>query len=256
MSKSLVEQLRSCARGIGLSLVDQAADRIEELEAKIAAALKREAADYNEIVDEVTKLNVRLAAAPAQEPVGWRDFLVQLSATDGGMVSGNRISRAAKELLASQTVQSEPDEPCDNCGLGHPSSNCIYKPVPADLLPPLNIRSDRDMLSYLMQAFDNEVSVCGRCGESEPTEHMDSAKFLRQFLAAAPTLPETWKVLPSQPGPDAAAIRAAALEEAAKACMDNSGYSTLTKISFADAVRVRNCVNPDPIRALIGGSKP
>ena len=30
--RTLVEELRSCARGIGLSLIDEAADRIEELE--------------------------------------------------------------------------------------------------------------------------------------------------------------------------------------------------------------------------------
>jgi hypothetical protein len=40
-------------------------------------------------------------AAPVAEPVGWRNFLVQLSLADGGMVNGNRLSRAAKDLLAA-----------------------------------------------------------------------------------------------------------------------------------------------------------
>lgn len=34
MGRTLAEELRSCAKGIGLRLLDQAADRIEELEEK------------------------------------------------------------------------------------------------------------------------------------------------------------------------------------------------------------------------------
>jgi len=60
-----------------------------------------------------------------------------------------------------------------------------------DLLPPLGIRNDRDMLNYLMTAFDNEIGTCGSCGRSEPTKHMDSADFLRDYLAAAPSGPDT-----------------------------------------------------------------
>ncbi len=55
-----------------------------------------------------------------------------------------------------------------------------------DLLPPLGIRNDRDMLNYLMQAFDNEMSVCDRCHHSESTATCDSAGFLREYLAATP----------------------------------------------------------------------
>lgn len=62
-----------------------------------------------------------------------------------------------------------------------------------DLLPPLGIRNDRDMLNYLMTAFDNEIGTCGSCGRSEPTKHMDSAGFLRDYLAAAPSGPDTSK---------------------------------------------------------------
>lgn len=58
------------------------------------------------------------------------------------------------------------------------------KGVDLDLLPPLGIRNDRDMLAYLMQAFDNEFGNCERCGHAEPTKNMDSANFLRQYLAA------------------------------------------------------------------------
>jgi len=55
-----------------------------------------------------------------------------------------------------------------------------------DLLPPMGIRNDRDMLNYLMVAFDNEIGTCERCGHSEPTKNMDSAGFLREYLRAAP----------------------------------------------------------------------
>lgn len=60
-----------------------------------------------------------------------------------------------------------------------------------DLLPTLGIRNDRDMLNYLMTAFDNEIANCERCGHAEPTKNMDSASFLRDYLAAAPSAPGT-----------------------------------------------------------------
>jgi hypothetical protein len=41
----------------------------------------------------------KIKAQPAQEPAGWRDFLVRLSHMDGSMVNGNRLSIAARELL-------------------------------------------------------------------------------------------------------------------------------------------------------------
>lgn len=47
--------------------------------------------ELREILEEVT---------PVQEPAGWRDFLVRLSEMEGSMVNGNRLSLAAKELLA------------------------------------------------------------------------------------------------------------------------------------------------------------
>ena len=53
----------------------------------------------------------------------------------------------------------------------------------ADLLPPMGIRNDRDMLNYLMQAFDSEMSVCERCHHEESTATCDSAGFLREYLA-------------------------------------------------------------------------
>lgn len=43
--------------------------------------------------------------------------------------------------------------------------------------------NDRDMLLYLMQAFDNEAWNCPRCGHGEDTKTMDSAMFLREYLA-------------------------------------------------------------------------
>lgn len=58
-----------------------------------------------------------------------------------------------------------------------------------DLLPPMGIRNDRDMLNYLMGAFDREVHSCERCGHGEDTKDMDSASFLREYMAAAPAHP-------------------------------------------------------------------
>jgi hypothetical protein len=55
-----------------------------------------------------------------------------------------------------------------------------------DLLPPLAIHTDREMLNYLMVAFNNEIGTCERCGHSEPTKNMDSASFLRDYLKVAP----------------------------------------------------------------------
>jgi hypothetical protein len=46
--------------------------------------------------------------------------------------------------------------------------------------------TDRGMLQYLMQAFDSETWQCPRCGHGDDTASMDSARFLREYLAAAP----------------------------------------------------------------------
>ncbi|WP_425915994.1 hypothetical protein [Pseudomonas sp. GWSMS-1] len=47
---------------------------------------------------------------------------------------------------------------------------------------------DRETLSYLMERFDNEVWVCQRCSHEEPTNDMDSAGYLREYLAGALTV--------------------------------------------------------------------
>jgi hypothetical protein len=48
------------------------------------------------------------ASQPAQgEPAGWRDFLVRLGDLEGSMVNGNRLSRAAKDLLAAAPTPPE-----------------------------------------------------------------------------------------------------------------------------------------------------
>lgn len=46
--------------------------------------------------------------------------------------------------------------------------------------------NDRDMLQYLMRAFDVETWQCDRCGHSEDTKTMDSAYALRDYLLAHP----------------------------------------------------------------------
>lgn len=45
---------------------------------------------------------------------------------------------------------------------------------------------DREALLYLMDRFDNEVWVCTRCSHEEPTNEMDSAHYLREYLAGEP----------------------------------------------------------------------
>jgi hypothetical protein len=46
--------------------------------------------------------------------------------------------------------------------------------------------SDREVLLYLMLQFDAEQWDCPRCGHSEATADMDSAEYLRRYLAKAP----------------------------------------------------------------------
>lgn len=46
--------------------------------------------------------------------------------------------------------------------------------------------SDREVLLYLMQQFDGETWECERCGHSEDTATMDSADYLRRYLAEHP----------------------------------------------------------------------
>lgn len=44
----------------------------------------------------------------------------------------------------------------------------------------------REVLKQLMEAFDSEVWVCHQCGHEEDTTDMDSAIYLREFLAHQP----------------------------------------------------------------------
>lgn len=52
----------------------------------------------------VTTEELNRLAAP--EPAGWRDFLVRLGDLEGSMVNGNRLSIAAKELLAAAKAEN------------------------------------------------------------------------------------------------------------------------------------------------------
>jgi len=72
-----------------------------------------------------------------------------------------------------------------------------------DLPPPMGIRNDRDMLNYLMGAFDSEAHYCERCGHGEDTKDMDSASLLREYLAAAPAqaVAVPMAALPERPKP-------------------------------------------------------
>jgi len=44
-------------------------------------------------------------------------------------------------------------------------------------------KNDREALLYLMAAFDGESWNCPRCGHAEDCATMDSADFLREYLA-------------------------------------------------------------------------
>jgi len=44
-------------------------------------------------------------------------------------------------------------------------------------------KTDREMLVYLMQAFDTESWQCPKCGHDEDTATMDSAYLLRDYLS-------------------------------------------------------------------------
>jgi hypothetical protein len=52
--------------------------------------------------------------------------------------------------------------------------------------PPVGVASDdRAALLYLMQQFDSETWECPNCGHSEDTATMDSAYYLREYLASS-----------------------------------------------------------------------
>lgn len=50
--------------------------------------------------------------------------------------------------------------------------------------------NDRDMLEYLHDAFQAEVSVCDQCGYEEPTSTCDSASDLKEYLDRFPIPPQ------------------------------------------------------------------
>lgn len=54
---------------------------------------------------------------------------------------------------------------------------------------PVGVPDDRATLLYLMDRFDNEEWSCARCGHSEATHDMDSAIYLREYLAALAAAP-------------------------------------------------------------------
>lgn len=102
--------------------------------------------------------------------------------------------------VASQPAQDEPDGPCDNCGLGHQSSNCIYKPAPAPAEPaaPAGWKLVPTEATDEMRqaAWDVSNALYDTPEGDDPLPRHQ----YRAMLDAAPTPPETWKVLPSQAG--------------------------------------------------------
>ena len=63
------------------------------------------------------------------------------------------------------------------------------RPAQENAEPVGMVSDDRHALLYLMQQFDSETWQCPSCGHSEDTATMDSAYYLREYLASrhAPT---------------------------------------------------------------------
>lgn len=88
---------------------------------------------------------------------------------------------------------------CDECGKVEccPEFHDEATPAQAGAYPQ---GSDREVLNYLMQQFDAENWECRRCGHSEDCATMDSAIYLREYLAKHPAqagaeLPRTYSAL-------------------------------------------------------------
>jgi hypothetical protein len=135
------------------------------------------------------------AAAPvaAQEPIVltqsddhpelWMDEAGNYYRPSGDDLLRKRDARLDQPAQAER--QPEPDEPCDNCGLGHPSSNCIYKAAKDEPTPP----SRAAFISELESTAQNLLL-------GEDAVGAERVQWAAHLLRTAP--PETWKVLPSQ----------------------------------------------------------
>lgn len=236
MSKALVEQLRSCARGIGLSLVDQAADRIEELEKALASCYCHTAEHLAEVL--------AAPAAPAHDREADRqrfpdpDFNRWL---DESVSDYHIVWEAVGDIAAAWAGW-------DNRQFyAAPVAPAGYKLVPIEPTE-----------SMIMHGFESAPSM----GFSKPEvwdayEEMSGcqqAAFRAKLCYAAmlAAAPETWKVLPSS----AEDARDAARYRWLRAC--NSGHIGI--LIFDIDPDMCNVVTEDDadtaIDAAMGGSKP
>ena len=73
----------------------------------------------------------------------------------------------------------------ENCRLQSKLADMENKVHPEKNIPgqPVNCSNDREALDYLMEAFDNEINICNVCGDESSTHLMDSAIYLREYLA-------------------------------------------------------------------------
>jgi len=136
-----------------------------------------------------------LARAPAQytywEKRVWRE----------GVISGTRIATRPleRELAINLARQSALAHRSQHDYLPQsPEAAATWQPhawvllaIQAAAIGTPATHGDRAALAYLMQQFDAETWQCPQCGHAEDTATMDSAEFLRNYLAENPVFSAT-----------------------------------------------------------------
>lgn len=149
-----------------------------EMRRALAVAFAAQEVPYNAAGIDLTACQLHEALLMAGDPDFEADF------EDRGRV----------RIFYTETGHSGPGLYCEcvdveeeGCILLDGTSPAIrQQPAPAAVPPAYPAGSDRDVLRYLMQQFDAESWQCPSCGHAEDTATMDSADYLRQYLAAHP----------------------------------------------------------------------
>lgn len=122
--------------------------------------------------------------------------LAALKAQPGGVVHHNLIEALKFYANGDHLLLADPDawdtcsgEPInflhDDAGTASVEDGSIAKAALDSLNSSPVSAGDRETLRYLMDRFDNEVWVCQHCSHEETTSDMDSASYLREYLAGA-----------------------------------------------------------------------
>lgn len=142
-----------------------------------------------------------LARAPAQytywEKRVWRE----------GVIAGTRIATKPleRELAINLARQSALAHRSQHDYLPQsPEAAATWQPhawvllaIQAAAIGSPATHGDRAALAYLMQQFDAETWQCPQCGHAEDTATMDSAEFLRNYLAENPVFSATPAAAPA-----------------------------------------------------------